>query len=528
MLQREQTGEIRDEADLTSLTSRSMVITVLCAALAALCVLYADTARSIVAIWNSSETFAHGYVILPISLWLIWKRRATLRARMPTPFWAALALLAACGAGWLLAELADVQVVRQYAFVAMLPAAVLAICGYRVAVAIFFPLMFVLLAVPFGEIFIAPLIGVTADFTVWALQATGIPLLRDGANFTIPSGSWSVVEACSGVRYLIASFTLGCLYAYLTYRSLSRRLLFVAFSILVPIVANGVRAYLIVILGHLSGMTMAVGVDHLIYGWAFFGLVIFLMFWIGSFWREDEAADAAVEATTAARMTAPHPVTTAGPGRFIAAAFGVLLCAGIWPAVAAHLERARPGMPAADLSRFQPDWTAATPFSSWKPRFNAATTELNQSLTKGADKAGLSILYYRDRPRGAGLINSQNRLINDLDPLWTHGSTVKRTVTAGGRTLVLRETPIQGSEGGLLVWQWYWINGGFVENDYAGKLLQAKAKLLHGADDGAALFAYAPLNDQPAEARAVLQHFLDDNLVRIDATLRLNQQQAAR
>ena len=32
--------------------------------------IYFDTARSIVSIWNSSETFAHGYIILPISLWL--------------------------------------------------------------------------------------------------------------------------------------------------------------------------------------------------------------------------------------------------------------------------------------------------------------------------------------------------------------------------------------------------------------------------------------------------------------------------
>jgi exosortase len=149
--------------------SRSMLMMMLCAALAALCVLYLDTARSIVAIWNSSETFAHGYVILPISLWLIWKRRADLQSAAPAPFWAALALLAACGAGWLLAQLADVQVVRQYTFVAMLPIAVLAICGTRMAAAILFPLVFLMLAVPFGEIFIAPLINVTADFTVWAL-----------------------------------------------------------------------------------------------------------------------------------------------------------------------------------------------------------------------------------------------------------------------------------------------------------------------------------------------------------------------
>ena len=98
-----------------------------------------------------------------------------------------------------------------------------------------------------------------------------------------------MVEACSGLRYLIASLTLGFLYAYLTYRSLARRAIFVAVSVIVPIVANWLRAYMIVMIGHLSGMQYAVGVDHLIYGWLFFGVVMLILFWIGSIWREDLA-----------------------------------------------------------------------------------------------------------------------------------------------------------------------------------------------------------------------------------------------
>jgi exosortase len=69
------------------------------------------------------------------------------------------------------------------------------------------------------------------------------------------------VEACSGVRYLISSVTLGCLYAYLTYQSTKKRLLFIAVSIVVPIIANGLRAYMIVMIGHLSGMELATGGD---------------------------------------------------------------------------------------------------------------------------------------------------------------------------------------------------------------------------------------------------------------------------
>ena len=180
---------------------------------------YFATAKSIVDVWNSSETFAHGYIILPISLWLVWRRRANFSALPPSPWWPAVGLLLLVGAGWMLARMGEVQVVAQYAFVAMFPVIALAMFGRRLAWSLAFPLLFLLFAVPFGEIFIAPLIEFTANFTVWAVQATGIPVLRNGTRFELPTGSWSVVEACSGVRYLISSVTIGCLYAYLTYRS---------------------------------------------------------------------------------------------------------------------------------------------------------------------------------------------------------------------------------------------------------------------------------------------------------------------
>ena len=70
---------------------------------------------------------------------------------------------------------------------------------------------------------------------------------------------------------IIASLTVGTLFAYLSYRSLNRRLIFVGVAFAVPVIANWMRAYMIVMIGHLSGNKLAVGVDHLIYGWVFFG-----------------------------------------------------------------------------------------------------------------------------------------------------------------------------------------------------------------------------------------------------------------
>lgn len=490
--------------------------------------IYLATANSMVKIWDSSETFAHGYIILPISLWLIWRRRAVLATMTPVPCWPAMLLLAGCGFGWLLAELADVQVVRQYSFVAMLPLMVLAVLGWRIARMLTFPLLFLLLAVPFGEVFVDPLINYTADFTVMALQATGIPVLREGTNFSLPSGNWSVVEACSGLRYLIASITLGLLYAYLTYRSSLRRAVFIFMAVLVPIIANWLRAYMIVMIGHLSGMELATGVDHIIYGWLFFGVVMFLMFWVGSYWRQDPAPEETSDATPAAAAVAasqgparPRPVSNA---RFIAAALVALACVGIWPLYEHYLNRIAGQAPTANLQTFQPGWNETRAFSDWKAEFFTPNAALRGFYENNGQKAGLALLYYRNQALGANLISSSNVIASREGEGWRTTGASGRSETVGRHTLALRETRVRRNDVTMLVWDWYWIDGRFTSNNYLGKLLQARERLLLKGDDGASIQVFAPYQENPELARAAMRAFLAANLDRIEATLVANKQ----
>lgn len=486
----------------------------LAVALLAIFAIYANTVQSIVSIWNSSDTFAHGYIIFPISLWLIWRRRQELVRIAPQPFWPALLLLAACGFGWLLAEVADVQVVRQYAFVAMLPLTVLAVAGLRLSKAMMFPLFFLLLAVPFGEVFVDPLIDFTADFTVAALQLTGIPVLRNGSNFEIPSGSWSVVEACSGVRYLISSFTLGCLYAYLNYRSPLRRLLFVLLSIAVPIIANGLRAYMIVMIGHLSGNQLATGVDHLVYGWVFFGLVMFLMFWLGGFWRDDKQQQ---EKTVPAGSSASAPIVSLG-----AAAAASIVCVAVWPLYAGYIERAAFNPRPVQMEGFHASWREAQPFTDWSPSYTPAAAEMQGFYQSGAQQVGVALRYYRNQRDGSKLISSSNRLVHEKEKRWLHVASSARSEHVGDRELAVREGRVQGASGPFLVWSWYWIDGRFVASDYVGKLLQAKDKLLLRGDDGAALLVFAPYSSDPEEARTAMRAFLSQYLPQMETALAAN------
>jgi exosortase A len=484
--------------------------------------LYFATIRSMVDTWNSSETFAHGYVILPISLGLIWRQRAWF-ARLPArPWWPGLVLMAGAGAAWLAGRMGDVQVVMQYAFVAMLPLAALTLLGPRLASKFTFPLLFLLFAVPFGEVFVGPLINYTADFTVWAVQATGIPVLRNGTRFELPTGSWSVVEACSGIRYLISSITLGCLYAYLTYRSNLRRAVFIGLSIVVPIVANWLRAYGIVMIGHSSGMELATGVDHLVYGWLFFGIVMFIMFWIGSYWREDDLP-ASAEAATAAEAA---PAGAQGPApALLPIALAVVVMAAVWPAFAAYNDSANHNPRPVVLPAPGVAWPLATSFPDWEVDYMAPDAR-RVALYRApqGSPVQLQLLYYRNQSKQKGLISSINRLAQPKDAFHETASAL-RSEEVGGRTLPLREALLAGPGGPLLVWHVMWVDGSYVASNVAGKLRQAQGKLLFHGDDGALVAIATPAADDQEAARATLRAFLAQNFNAIDAALVQTRQQ---
>ncbi len=495
-------------------TGWEMTLGILFVVLAAIIAAYYETAESIVAIWIRSDTFAHGFLIIPISLWLVWEKRAGLRILVPEPSFLPLVLMLPMGFGWLLGHLVDVLVVQQFAFVGLIVLGIWSVLGSRVARYLSFPLLFLFFGVPVGEGLIYPMMNFTADFTVGMLRLTGIPVFRDGTFFSIPSGNWSVVEACSGVRYLIASVTLGVLYAYLTYRYLWKRLLFVGVSIVVPIIANGFRAYMIVMLAHMSDMTLAVGVDHLIYGWVFFGIIITIMFFIGSFWS-DPPQDAPVRTLEGARRSM---------GAALVAAVAAILVAGLWPGVAWNL-----GTDAGDdkillLQAAHPGegWRRSERNAwDWRPTIVGADGERYDFYDNaGPIPVGLYLGAYRTQRQGAELLNSQNQMVVQKHPIWSDKEQTRRSIRLGSTEMQVNQSRLVSRSGQrLLVWNWYRIGEHHTANPYVGKFLEALSRLFGGRRDSAMIVVAAPYLEKDEPAVEAMQGFVDAMLPSIEAEL---------
>lgn len=249
-------------------------------------VLYADTYLSLVRTWADTGTFQYAFLIFPITAVLIWARRHWLARVAARPRPSAFIGLAALGMLWLLGSVADINLALHITAVLVWPVMVYLFYGPRVASVLAFALGYLLFAIPFGNFMVGPLQTVTAHLSVLALELTGVPVVMDGHFIDTPASAWHVAEACSGIKFFVATTAFGVLYAHLFYTSLRRRLVFVAFALVVPIIANALRVYFTILIGEYFGLKYATGTDHLIFGWQFFGTVLFLLFLCGWPWHQ--------------------------------------------------------------------------------------------------------------------------------------------------------------------------------------------------------------------------------------------------
>lgn len=240
-------------------------------------------AAAIVGIWTDDSTFNHCFLILPLIGWLVAQRLPELRQLTPATWAPGLLLVGAGAFGWLLGDASGVNFARQLGLLFMLQGAVIAILGRAVARGLAFPLFYALFLVPFGEELVPAMQTLTARLAAVLLALTSIPAHLEGIFITTADGYFEVAEACAGAKFLIAMLAFGALVANVCYRSWRRRIAFLAVATLIPILANGVRAWGTIYIAEQTSLNFAESFDHVIYGGIFFAVVIAIILGIG--WR---------------------------------------------------------------------------------------------------------------------------------------------------------------------------------------------------------------------------------------------------
>jgi exosortase A len=247
-----------------------------------------DGIETAIEIWTVSEIFTHCLFVIPGACYLVFQKRSILSQQPFKPnYWLIMPLLGTLFL-YTFGVVGDIRLFMHIATFISLPLIIWMIIGDQAASKIAFPLYFILFSIPIGEQLIPYLQELTTDIAVPLLELSGVPIYRNGLYLDIPEGRFLVAEACSGISFLIASVVFGNLYAYLSFNTLTKQLVFVFTSVAIPILANALRVYGIVLTAHLTDMEYAAGADHIIYGGVFYAIVLFLLIIIGERFRDKE------------------------------------------------------------------------------------------------------------------------------------------------------------------------------------------------------------------------------------------------
>jgi len=389
------------EARASAMTGWRTHLTALALVAAAMLLIFHRDAGEIAAIWWNSSTFNHCLLIPPLLGWLVWQRAPELAQLTPAAWTPGLALVGLGAVGWLLGEAGSVALARHLGLVFMLQGAVIACLGRDVARGLIFPLAWALFLVPVGEELVPMMQTVTAEMTMGLLALSGVPAHIEGVFITTPVGYFEVAEACAGVKFLIAMAAFGTLVANVCFRSWPRRIAFVAASLIVPILANGVRAWGTIYVAELSGNTdFAASFDHVIYGGVFFAIVIAVLLGIG--WR---FFDRGVDEPWLGDLPASAPRRSAS---LLLTAFAAATIAILPPAWSAAI--AAGGARDVPVSFDLPElvgWSRVGARDSipWQPNFGGADlVRLGRYRDQGGREVDLMIAVYARQSQGRELV----------------------------------------------------------------------------------------------------------------------------
>lgn len=479
---------------------------------AAILLLFHVTPAGLVATWASSSSFHQGFVVAPISLWLIARSAARLGAPAEAPrLWTpALALLAGALFLWLMGRAASVNLVEEAAFVSLLIASALFVFGPYYGRRWAFALGFLFFMVPFGDA-ILPLLQEIAVAGVMALlKLGGVEASLDGVMITTESGRFEVAEACAGLNFLIAAVMTGALFAHLSFSSARKTAAFIAFAALFALAANILRAFLLVYIATKSEGRIAMGVDHLIFGWGFYCALLFVLVAIGRFFADPpEARSRTMPATARSYSINAVPAGAAALLLLFAAIYGRLV-----------VDRAPEGAAPSFLPLISaPGWRALPPTAEWRAPLSHADRLVQARYQSVLGAVDMNAAYFTHDREGAEIAGGDTRSYDGHD--WRRIASRQTALAAFGETRLLRVDTIENTEGARLdTVTLYWLGEKVYADPVQFKMDQMRARLLGRQSRGGAVILASP-----SDGVSAIKAFLDDAeplmawLARIDARL---------
>lgn len=250
---------------------RSLLLVVILIACASFGLLYFDHFPKLIALWNLDD-FSYCYLVPLIFVYLVWDK-LDLNIN-PSPFLGMVAFLLFFFIYYvgLMAAMGSFVYFSMWGFIL---ASFISIYGVHFVIANKFSLTILLFIVPIPS-FLTTVITfrlrlVSSWISEMLIKASGISVYREGNTLDLGTAALQVVDACSGLRYLMPSILLAMLVGYFFLHSRFKRVLLVVLSIPISVFSNSIRIYIVALVSKYISVDVATGLFH-----DFAGLLIFL------------------------------------------------------------------------------------------------------------------------------------------------------------------------------------------------------------------------------------------------------------
>lgn len=234
--------------------------------------------------WLTLEEYSHAFLILPIILYMVWDKRAVLVSDQVRYSSGGLVLVLFAALFYLFANLTQVHTIISLSMVLTVFGVLLYLAGINAVRELVTPLILLLLLIPVPEqlyIYLTfPLQIKVSQVSELVVGLTGVPVLREGNVMNIPTKSFEVVEACSGMRSIISLLSLSIIMGYFMLEAKVSKLLLLIASLPIAFLVNIIRVTAMILLFHFFKLDLTEGTLHTMTGVMVFcmAMVMLLLF----------------------------------------------------------------------------------------------------------------------------------------------------------------------------------------------------------------------------------------------------------
>lgn len=452
--------------------------------------------------------YNHSPLVVGMAAWLLFVGLRGVTLRQVSPSVAGLLLLATVVAVYALSEIIDLTLGMQVMLPLVVWASVYALMGRQLALYLTIPVGMLYFTIPIWDLTVGPLQDIsTLVVSAW-VRWSGLTALIEGYYITIPAGRFEIAEGCSGMRYVVVSLALAAFYAMNWLGRWRNRLMLVLVAGLASMVANWIRIYTLILIGHWTDMQhYLIAVSHDEYGWVVFFVCMAPVLW---FARHLEA-----------RETEPKSGRPGVPvANQAASALQVLLCGVLAAAIVAAPVMLRGGEPASEpeelptlISAPSDPWTEASVSYAWEPQFEQPSLLGHQAFTAedGRTVEAYVARYLTQHP-DAKLIARRNV----LSPGWHGARQTDTSMVVGGEDRRVRRTELRSGDATRLTVNWFVVGGRSATGELQAKLLEIPA-LFSGRRDGAIIAVSAACSDNCSDADELIRSFLETHGEQLEA-----------